>query len=581
MNRNFIIIYLIFILQTPIIFGQLQNNNWVFGNGYRVNFSGLNPVVSNDAAILSYSTSASVSDPSTGQLLFYTDAKKVWDANNQVMQNGTNLLGGNNINYTQGAVIVPFTGDNQRYYVFTLDGVSIGSALSDDGLRYSIVDINLNGGLGDIEVATMNTQLATDLTEKLIVIRSSEIQGFWLIAHRRTTNEFLAWKIDACGISAQPVVSVVGSNFEIIGGFYNYYQGSIGAMAASPDGNRIGMPVDGTDRVEFFDFNKTTGVLSNPIIVNVTDVVFDPTYLIKHGACFSPDGSKFYYTNQNSVHQLNLSTYTSAAIASSNTEIYSSTVAPVGFACYQIERALNNKLYVSLYNYELHQERLDEISSPNSLGLGCGYINNAVSFSPSNDIFVEIGLPSQVPLGGFEANSTITFLPDSCLHSDFSFSIASSLPINQINWNFGDVNSGLNNTSTAINPIHQFSQLGSYQITAIVEFNCFKDTITQNITVFDCLEEADSLLPFEFPNVISPNNDNINDILEITNLPENTEVFILNRWGNKVFSSDNYQNNWQGNDNLGKELVDGVYTYYYKTKAGKTGHGFVYLVRNN
>jgi len=404
MNRNFLLILLVSTLQTTIIFGQLQNNNWVFGDGHRVNFSGSIPVASDDASILSYSTSASVSDPATGQLLFYTDAEKVWDANNQVMPNGTNLLGGNNINYTQGAVIVPFPGDNQRYYVFTLDGVSIpvGNALIDDGLRYSIVDMSLNGGLGDIEVATMNTQLATDLTEKLIVIRSTEIQGFWVIAHRRTSNEFLAWKIDACGISIQPVVSAVGSNFEIIGGFYNYYQGSIGAMAASPNGNRIGMPVDGTDRVEFFDFNKTTGVLSNPLIVNVTDVVFDPSYLIKHGACFSPDGSKFYYTNQNSVNQLNLSTYTSAAIASSNTEIYSSTVASSGFACYQIEQAPNNKLYVSLYNHNAHDERLDEISNPNSSGLVCGYITNAVSLDPSSGA-QQIGLPSQVPLGGFAA----------------------------------------------------------------------------------------------------------------------------------------------------------------------------------
>jgi gliding motility-associated-like protein len=99
--------------------------------------------------------------------------------------------------------------------------------------------------------------------------------------------------------------------------------------------------------------------------------------------------------------------------------------------------------------------------------------------------------------------------------------------------------------------------------------------------VFDCPEEevADSIIPFEFPNVISPNNDNINDVFEITNLPENTEVFILNRWGNTVFSSTNYQNNWNGKDNSGKELVDGVYTYYYKTKYGKTGHGFVHLIK--
>jgi gliding motility-associated-like protein len=86
-------------------------------------------------------------------------------------------------------------------------------------------------------------------------------------------------------------------------------------------------------------------------------------------------------------------------------------------------------------------------------------------------------------------------------------------------------------------------------------------------------------LSFEFPNVITPNSDGTNDVFEIQNLPENTKVLILNRWGNIVFSSDNYQNNWDGKDNSGRALVDGVYTYKFTTKAGKTGHGFVHLFR--
>ena len=68
-------------------------------------------------------------------------------------------------------------------------------------------------------------------------------------------------------------------------------------------------------------------------------------------------------------------------------------------------------------------------------------------------------------------------------------------------------------------------------------------------------------------------------VFEIENLTENTEVIILNRWGNVVFSSNNYQNNWNGNDTSGKELVDGVYTYKIKTSFGKNGHGFVHLIR--
>jgi gliding motility-associated-like protein len=561
-----------FLIITSAVNSQLQNNNWIFGYGARVNFSGPIPIGSSNAAINSNESTASVSDPATGQLLFYTDGRKVWNANNQVMPNGANLLGGFYNSCTQGALIVPFPEDSQRYYLFTLDELEIdpNNPVPDDGLRYSVVDMTLNGGLGDVQVATINTQLATDLTEKLIVIRSTEIQGFWVIAHKKNANEFLAWKIDACGVSTQPVISTVGSIFAI-SPFFGAYEAWAGAMDASPDGNRIGMPVDWSDRIEFFDFNKTTGVVNNPLTVNVTDDS-TPGFLRKYGACFSPDGSKFYYTNINSVYQLNLSTYTSAAIASSNTFIYSPNLEPTGYPCLQIEQAPNNKLYVAIGN----AGRLDEISNPNSLGLGCDYVTNAVSFNPAT---CQLGLPAQVPLGGFAASSTIAFLPDSCLQSSISFSIATASPINRVNWNFGDPTSGANNSSSSLNPSHQFSEIGTYQISAIVEFDCYTDTVMQNITLFNCSDSLSPNLPFEFPNVITPNGDGINDIFEIKNLPENTEVLMLNRWGNIVFYSTNYQNNWNGKDTSGKELVDGVYTYRFTTQDDRTGHGFVQIIR--
>ena len=506
LKRYSLFLILTFTLQTPVVFGQLQNNNWVFGYGARVNFSGPIPVGSSNAAINSNESTASVSDPATGQLLFYTDGRKVWNANNQVMPNGANLLGGFFNSCTQGALIVPFPEDDQRYYLFTLEELEALTSFPvvDNGLRYSVVDMTLNGGLGDVQVATLNTQLATDLTEKLIVISSSDIQGFWVIAHKKNANQFLAWKIDACGISTQPVVSTVGSNFASVP--IGATEALSGAMDASPDGNRIGMPVDWSDRIEFFDFNKTTGIVSNPLTVNVTDDS-TPGFLRKYGACFSPDGSKFYYTNFNSVYQLNLSTYTSAAIASSNTLIYSPVLEPNGYPSAQIEQAPNNKLYVAIGN----AGRLDEISNPNSLGLGCAYANNAVSLGSAT---CQLGLPAQVPLGEFAAGSTITFLPDSCLQSYISFSISTASLINQINWNFGDPTSGANNSSSNLNPSHLFSGIGTYQITAIVEFDCYTDTVTQNITLFNC---ADTITPITdtcqlyVPNVFTPNNDELND----------------------------------------------------------------------
>jgi gliding motility-associated-like protein len=79
------------------------------------------------------------------------------------------------------------------------------------------------------------------------------------------------------------------------------------------------------------------------------------------------------------------------------------------------------------------------------------------------------------------------------------------------------------------------------------------------------------------PNIITPNGDQINDLLEFKYLefyPENNLV-ILNRWGNTVYETDSYKNTWNGDN-----LVEG--TYFYKLTlpaAEKELTGFFQIAR--
>ncbi len=81
------------------------------------------------------------------------------------------------------------------------------------------------------------------------------------------------------------------------------------------------------------------------------------------------------------------------------------------------------------------------------------------------------------------------------------------------------------------------------------------------------------------PNVITPNGDNVNEVFEIQGLKPNTGLVILNRWGNVVFETTNYQNNWNATDVSGFFLTDGVYTYILKPENDSPKHGFVHLIR--
>ena len=88
------------------------------------------------------------------------------------------------------------------------------------------------------------------------------------------------------------------------------------------------------------------------------------------------------------------------------------------------------------------------------------------------------------------------------------------------------------------------------------------------------------------PNIISPNNDGINDIWEVNcavNPIEN--IIIFNRFGTIVYKTRNYANDWNGQSNqnvvlIGKDDILPVGTYFYILKLqGNTIEktGWVYL----
>jgi gliding motility-associated-like protein len=58
------------------------------------------------------------------------------------------------------------------------------------------------------------------------------------------------------------------------------------------------------------------------------------------------------------------------------------------------------------------------------------------------------------------------------------------------------------------------------------------------------------------PNIITPNHDQVNDVFAPQNLPTGTwSLELYNRWGRRVYSTANYQNNW------GTEAASGLYFY--------------------
>lgn len=79
------------------------------------------------------------------------------------------------------------------------------------------------------------------------------------------------------------------------------------------------------------------------------------------------------------------------------------------------------------------------------------------------------------------------------------------------------------------------------------------------------------------PRGISPNNDGKNDSFDISGMGAN-KVSIFNRYGQELYSRNNYTNEWNGQSNNGDDLPTGTY-FYIIEHSGQSKTGWVYVNR--
>jgi hypothetical protein len=349
---------------------------------------------------------ASVADPNTGALLFYSNGGQCWNSNNAVMPNGNGLLGNATTDYStaQGVCIVPIPGETQKYYLFSLETTDMTPTTAVK-LYYSIVDMTLDNGLGDIVAGSKNTVLDgnTMLSESMLAIQGDNCD-VWLMLHTRNTPVFKAYHITAAGINPNPVVSTTGGQIQgtTSVGFGSFvieqdaYDQS--TITVSPDRNKLVIScqhLGGTGLLPVIsstgrswggllcDFNAATGVVSNAILIDTTT---------QYSAAFSPDNNMLYYTSivpggtASQVNQVNVSSNDSATIVATKAVIQPSIVSSnlISIRSYRDSIYIMNPATLSL----------DRINKPNLAGAACDYQNSAISFAGTN--MMGTSLPTEV-----------------------------------------------------------------------------------------------------------------------------------------------------------------------------------------
>jgi gliding motility-associated-like protein len=116
------------------------------------------------------------------------------------------------------------------------------------------------------------------------------------------------------------------------------------------------------------------------------------------------------------------------------------------------------------------------------------------------------------------------------------------------------------------NPVYTISNPGTYSV-LITDTNSCQNSISFNV------EYCPENLYLDVPSAFSPNDDGLNDILYAVGINvENIQLAIFNRWGQKVFESNDLLQGWDGTFK-GQKLNSAVFVYTISaisTEDGRT-----------
>ncbi|MEO5998361.1 MAG: gliding motility-associated C-terminal domain-containing protein [Chitinophagaceae bacterium] len=400
---------------SEIAVAQKELNNWFFGKNAALNFGSGAPVFTPGSALVSPAGCSSISD-NQGNLLFYSNGVTVWNRNHQPMPNGTGLDG--DAGATQSVLITFHPGNANLYYVFTMD--KAGGA---NGLRYSLVDMSLNGGLGDVDGTQKNVVFNLLGSEKIGAVKHRNGRDIWLVVPFANSNSFFVYLIDCTGLISFPYVFNVGGALN-----------SAGYMKFSPDGKKLAVANFG-DNFEILDFDNSNGVLSNPQLI--------PSALPglncgPYGVEFSPDSKLLYVTeaytckpsNTYDIYQFRLDPLISNTVASrvlldaGNTNMAGA-----------LQLGPDNKIYIA-YDGASY---LGAINSPNTYGVACNLTKSILLQAPSAST---LGLPNAI--AGFKRNA----LGEDTTICGSSLTLKLDLPATTYLWSDGSVADSLLVTAT-------------------------------------------------------------------------------------------------------------------------------------
>lgn len=298
------------------MYGFSQNKSdytWIFGTNYNDSIPGTEGTVidfNDNHRSINYqpifptqsigNSTATISDENSGELLFFSNGCAIFDRSFNQMANGDSINQGGLRDYYceetqskwypygQGLLIIKVPNSDSLFYLIhkTEDWNEDLTDIFYDKIRYTVVDMSLNDGLGEVilknEILYQGDELALGY---LTMIPHQNKKDWWLIQPKLNSNEFIRILVTDNGF--------LHLENQIIG---DSIAGQGQAMF-SPDGSMFAA-FNGVDHYHLYDFDRDSGLLSN-----YRSLKFDDRS-IGLGMSFSPSSQFSYLMRRTKIYQV-------------------------------------------------------------------------------------------------------------------------------------------------------------------------------------------------------------------------------------------------------------------------------------
>jgi gliding motility-associated-like protein len=447
----------------------LAKHNWYFGNTQRsIRFNRVTNVaslVTNKGVPFGTGGSAVATDRGNGNLLFYTDGNKIFDANHTMMPNGNGLNG--NVVANQPVAICPVPGQAGKYFVFT----NTANFTTGGNIFYSVVDMNLFGAsafpapaFGDVESKNNPIPTLTGVSEAMITLPHANGKDFWLVTQNAQSRIFNATLINAASYTANTFNTVTSNAASVPTSIAHlaYHEGLKKLAAAPQDASTDAIILGFTESNGNINFDRP--ILNSAVLSTTTQAIYDIEwslsgqylYLSRHGEAGIPaDVLQYDYQN---------SSITLASILP----------APV-FRSYGLQRGPDSLIYHLYQTSAASPFLVGRIEQPDSVAAKAKY-------NPAPGVFAGLNFdgkqfPGFVPKDTIDLKLDFTFA-GTCQNSPTTFFPFVRPGADSLHWDLGDGSS-----ASAWSPIYTYANAGSFHVVLHAFYQGKVDSVAHDVLI--------------------------------------------------------------------------------------------------